>query len=71
MGATLSQLESTLHGQICRPGDPGYEAARKLHNAMIDKRPAFVIRCGDASDVARAIEFARTQDLLGGARRGP
>jgi FAD/FMN-containing dehydrogenase len=70
MGATLSQLESTLHGQICRPGDPGYEAARKIHNAMIDKRPAFVIRCGDASDVARAIEFARSQGLLVAVRAG-
>jgi len=70
MGATLSRLESTLHGQICRPGDPGYEAARKLHNAMIDKRPAFVIRCGDASDVARAIEFARSQGLLVAVRAG-
>ena len=70
MGATLSHLESGLRGQLCRPGDSGYEAARKLHNAMIDKRPAFVVRCGDATDIARAIEFARSQDLLVAVRGG-
>ena len=69
MGA-LSQLESRLSGKLCRPGDPGYESARKLYNAMIDRRPAFVVRCGDASDVARAIELARAQNLLVAVRAG-
>ena len=69
MGA-LSQLEARLHGQVCRPGDPGYESAIKLHNAMIDRHPAYVIRCGDASDVARAIDFAQGQDLVVAVRAG-
>jgi FAD/FMN-containing dehydrogenase len=45
-------------GALLRPGDDGYEKARR-HNGLIDKRPALIARCRDAADVAAAIGFAR------------
>jgi hypothetical protein len=66
----LTDFDGTLIG----PEDAGYEEARKLFNAMIDKRPALIARCAGPDDVARAVTFARDHDLLlavrGGAHNG-
>ena len=66
----LTDFEGTLIG----PEDAGYEEARKLYNAMIDKRPALIARCAGPDDVARAVAVARDHDLLlavrGGAHNG-
>jgi FAD/FMN-containing dehydrogenase len=59
----MPSLASRLRGELLRPGDAGYDAARRLWNAMIDKRPALVARCLDAADVATAIAFAREEGL--------
>ena len=56
-------LGTSLRGPIITPSDAEYEDARSLYNAMIDKRPAVIARCVDASDVMAAVNFAREQGL--------
>jgi FAD/FMN-containing dehydrogenase len=80
MSATLSLADVArrdlpgLERTIVGPDDPGYDEARAVHNGMIDKRPAFVVRCSSADDVARAIAFARTHHaplaVRGGGHNG-
>src|SRR4051794_9703261 len=57
------ELGREFDGELIGPEDTGYEEARALFNAMIDKRPALIARCGSADAVAKAIGFARSQDL--------
>jgi FAD/FMN-containing dehydrogenase len=57
-------------GQLIAPEDAGYDEARKLYNAMIDKRPALIARCAGPDDVAKAIAFAREHDLTVAVRGG-
>jgi FAD/FMN-containing dehydrogenase len=63
-----------FRGRLITSEDADYEQARKVYNAMIDKRPALVARAADASDVARVVSFARDRGLLlavrGGAHNG-
>ena len=56
--------------EVLRPGDAGYDAARSVWNAMVDRRPALVARCRTASDVASAIALARAEGLEIGVRCG-
>src|SRR5262245_50187552 len=58
------KLQSSLRGELLRPGDSGYEEARKVFNGMIDKRPGLIARCAGVADVIAAVNFARTQKLL-------
>jgi FAD/FMN-containing dehydrogenase len=55
----IAQLAAALRGELIRPGDPGYDDARTIYNAMIDKRPALIARCVDVADVIAAVRFAR------------
>ncbi len=68
-------LATQLHGGLLQPGDAAYDEARRLYNGMIDKRPAYIVRCADAADVVAAVNFGRTQGLLiavrGGGHSGP
>src|SRR5688572_18691577 len=66
----LDQLRSTVRGSIVLPGDEAYEPARQVYNAMIDKRPAVIVRCADAADVVAAVEYARENNLLTAIRGG-
>jgi hypothetical protein len=68
--ATVAEFEASLSGQLLLPADDGYDQARKLWNAMIDKRPALIARCAGAEDVVRCVDFARTNDLLVSVRGG-
>ena len=61
--AAVDALRSRLRGQLLRQGDDGYDAARAVWNAMIDRRPALIARCVEASDVVASVEFARAQGL--------
>jgi len=64
------KLRTMLGAEVIVPEDPGYDEARALHNAMIDKRPAMIVRCGSATDIAAALEFARTSNLAVAVRGG-
>ncbi|HEX9241278.1 MAG TPA: FAD-binding oxidoreductase, partial [Anaeromyxobacter sp.] len=66
----LDTLRSQLRGALCYPGEPGYEQARTIWNAMIDKRPAAVIRAAGTADVMRAVNIAREHKLLLSVRGG-
>jgi FAD/FMN-containing dehydrogenase len=67
---TVESFKATLRGALLRPGDNGYDEARKIWNAMIDKRPALIARCAGIADVINAVNFARTHDLLVAVRGG-
>ena len=69
-GETVRRFEAGLRGTLLRPGTVAYEAARRVHNAMIDKRPALIARCAGVSDVMKAVNFARENDLLVAIRGG-
>jgi FAD/FMN-containing dehydrogenase len=62
-GTTIEQLREQVRGQVIAPQDAGYEEARKVYNAMIDRRPAVVVRPASADDVAVAVNFAREGGL--------
>jgi FAD/FMN-containing dehydrogenase len=64
----VEELTGALRGDVIGPDDPRYDDARKIHNAMIDKRPAAVARCVDAADVMSAVGEARKLGLEIAAR---
>ncbi|MBA3497485.1 MAG: FAD-binding oxidoreductase [Gemmatimonadales bacterium] len=66
----LRKFEAALRGEVLRAGHPGYDPARALYNAMIDRHPALIVRCRESSDVLRALEFARSHHLLVAVRGG-
>src|SRR5215211_1319100 len=66
----LQSLAGALRGGLIGPEDPDYDDARKVYNAMIDKRPALIARCVDAGDVIAALAFARQHELLVAVRGG-
>jgi FAD/FMN-containing dehydrogenase len=67
---TLEGLRTTVRGEVITPRDDGYEDARKVFNAMIDRRPAFVVRCAGTEDVSAAVDFARESELDVAVRGG-
>lgn len=69
VGTTIAD-PPPLAGGCLRPGDDGYESARRVWNAMVDRRPRLIARCADAADVATAVRFARDRDLEIGVRCG-
>jgi len=68
--ATLEALMSELRGSALRPGQPGYGEARTLYNAMIDRRPAVILRCAGVADVMAGVRFAVAHGLLLSVRGG-
>jgi FAD/FMN-containing dehydrogenase len=67
---TIEELKDGFTGEILRPSDPGYDSARKIWNAMIDKRPAVIARCATTADVIRGVNFARDTGLVLAVRGG-
>ena len=68
--AAVEQLAMALRGDLIQPGDPRYDEARIVYNAMIDKHPALIAQCVDAADVIAAVTFAREQGLSLAIRGG-
>jgi FAD/FMN-containing dehydrogenase len=68
--AAVEQFKGTLRGELLQPGDEGYDEARKVYNAMIDKRPRMIARCSDVADVISCVNFARENDVLLAVRGG-
>jgi hypothetical protein len=67
---TVEKFKASLRGELIQPNDEGYDDARKVWNAMIDKRPAYIVRCSGTADVIAAVNFAREQDLRLSIRGG-
>ena len=68
--AAIAAFQVGLRGELIQPGDPGYDAARKVYNAMIDRRPRLIVRCADVADVIAAVKFAREHQLRVAVRGG-
>ncbi len=66
----LDTLRGQLRGNLCLPGEPDYEKARSIWNAMIDRRPAVIIRAAGAGDVIAAVRVAREHGLKLAVRGG-
>ncbi len=66
----LTTLRADFHGEVLTSGDAGYDEARAVWNAMIDRRPTLIVRCRDAADVARAVTFASRHALPVSIRGG-
>ncbi|MGA8144907.1 MAG: FAD-binding oxidoreductase [Candidatus Acidiferrales bacterium] len=67
---TIAAFKAKLRGGLIEPGDPGYEAAREVYNAMIERRPRMIARCADVADVMAAVNFGREQKMLVAIRGG-
>jgi FAD/FMN-containing dehydrogenase len=70
MAISVDGLSSALQGSVVERGDAGYDTARALYNAMIDKRPAAVAYCVDEADVSAAVRFANEHGLRIAVRSG-
>jgi len=66
----LETLRDGFDGQVLGPADEGYDQARKVWNAMIDRRPAAILRCANTADVVKTVRFARERDVLTSVRGG-
>ena len=60
---TAENLNSRVKGEVVLPSDSNYDEVRKIWNAMIDRRPALIVRCAKPDDVRHAISFARENAL--------
>src|SRR5688572_3035469 len=68
--AAVREFQSGLRGELLRRGDDGYDAARRVFNGMIDRRPALIARCAGAADVVAGVRFAREHGLPLSVRGG-
>src|SRR5438067_1144362 len=67
---TLDGLGQAVRGDVVARGDAGYDEARALYNAMIDKKPAAIVYCEDVAAVSAAVQYAREQGLRVAIRCG-
>jgi FAD/FMN-containing dehydrogenase len=68
--AAIRKLVSQISGHVVAPGAPDYESARLVFNRAFDRRPALIVRCAGAPDVARALDFAQSQSVALAVRGG-
>ena len=69
-GSVVDKLARSLRGPLLRCADDGYDAARRVWNGMVDKRPALIARCTGAADVIACVRFAREHDVRISVRGG-
>ena len=65
-----AELKDSVRGEVIFSGDSRYDDARRVYNAMIDKRPAVIVRCTDVGDVMAAVKAARAEGLAVAIRGG-
>src|SRR3954463_1129478 len=70
VASAAADLEASFGGQLLAPKHEGYEEARKVHNGLVDKRPALIARCRSVTDVVDAVSLATKLGLLVAVRRG-
>jgi FAD/FMN-containing dehydrogenase len=70
IAAGVYELADNLRGQLIQQGDADYEEARRVFNAMIDRRPRFIVRCADVADVMACVNYARQEGLVLSVRGG-
>jgi len=68
--SAIQTFRSRLRGELLGPSDDGYDAARKVWNGMIDRRPSLIARCLGAADIMEAVRFAREDELQAAVRGG-
>jgi len=66
--SATEKLRASVRGRCFCPGEQGYDEARKIHNAMIDRRPAIIVQCAGVADVIAAVKFAREHDVAASVR---
>jgi len=66
----IDQLRAACRGTIITSADAGYDAARRIWNASVDKRPGVIVRCSGVADVIAAVKFAREHGVLVAIRGG-
>ena len=66
----VRELAGRVSGPVLSPQQAGYDAARAIHNGLVDKRPALIVRCRTTADVVAALEFARRAGLEVSVRGG-
>src|ERR1700760_4472360 len=66
----IQEFKSAFQGQIFEPSDAGYDDARRIWNASVDKHPRLIARCSGVGDVIAAVHFARANSLLTAIRGG-
>src|SRR5689334_6575022 len=70
VSAAVAELHSTFAGRLLQSTDTGYEEARRVHNGLIDKRPALIAQCRGIADIVDAVQVARTHKLEVAVRGG-
>ena len=68
--SSVKEFRESLRGKLVEPHDKGYDDARKVFNAMINKRPRMIVYCTDVADVISSVNFARNNNLLLSIRGG-
>jgi FAD/FMN-containing dehydrogenase len=66
----IDAFADAVSGEVIRPNDPGYDGARRIWNALIDRHPGLILRARGAADVVEAVSFARQHDLVVAVRGG-
>jgi FAD/FMN-containing dehydrogenase len=68
--SAVEKLGDSIRGKLFMPGSDDYDAARRIWNGMIDRRPAIILRCLGTADVIEAVNFAREHELLVAVKGG-
>jgi FAD/FMN-containing dehydrogenase len=70
MQQAITEFRGQFRGRVLEPADPAYEEARKVYNAMIDRRPRLIVNCTDVADVMAGVRMAKANDLRVSIRGG-
>ena len=70
IGRVMREWQARFEGRLCAPEDEHYDAARRIWNGMIDRKPALIARCASAADVCLAVKLARAQEMAVSVRGG-